>query len=120
MSVSNPNLKFEYLYLDGANWKTWGEIVIDNRNSLSVEEATQKIRSLLIDGEFFNPDHCGIKRFQNLSFDPSIDHEWYEFHQLIETEEKSNSAISFDQLLKNFSSNLPQRLQDSKYPKEPL
>ncbi|WP_304231797.1 hypothetical protein [Jiulongibacter sediminis] len=118
MNASNPSLKFEYLYRDGANWKTWGEIILDNPNSLSIEEATQKIQPLLIDGEFFNPDQCGIQRFQNLPFDPAFDHECYEFHLITETFENVTSDLSIDQFLNILPSVSPQRHKDSKYHQE--
>lgn len=107
MNASNPNLKFEYLYRDGGNYKTWGEIIFENPSGLNTEEATEKVRKLLISSEFFNPKIAGIERFDSLIFDPELDHEWYEFDQVSETSEEVTSHFSFDQFLKNWSASLP-------------
>ncbi|GAB5525256.1 MAG: hypothetical protein Roseis2KO_31280 [Roseivirga sp.] len=79
------NLKFEYLYRDGGNYKQFGYIVLSNPTRLSVSTATKKLSQFLIDGEFFDPSKVGVPALEVYSFDSEIDHEWYEFEKFTET-----------------------------------
>ena len=71
------NIKFNYLYRDGANYKSWGEVVFTNPDQLTVEEIELRLidaflpdslfiasqisipeRFLFLDGKFTKQDHC--------------------------------------------------------------
>lgn len=47
------NIKFNYLYRDAGNYKTFGFVIFANPNSILIEEAEKKFRNSLIDSEFF-------------------------------------------------------------------
>ncbi|MBK9924326.1 MAG: hypothetical protein IPP66_03460 [Anaerolineales bacterium] len=71
------NIKFVYLYRDGANYKSWGDIVFPNPDELSLEEIEDRLNAaflvdrlfiahqisipekfLFLDGKFTKVDHC--------------------------------------------------------------
>jgi len=81
------NILFEYLYRDAGNNKNWGSVIFSNREGLSVEELTLKIRSGLIDGEFFEVDKLGVPPLYFDRYDPELDHGWHEFFGIEETGE---------------------------------
>ena len=71
------NVKFNYLYRDGANYKSWGEVAFANPNQLTLEEIETRLiesflpdklfiasqisipeKFLFVDGKFTKFDHC--------------------------------------------------------------
>ena len=71
------NIKFNYLYRDGSNYKSWGEVVFTNPNQLTLEEIETRLinaflpdklfianqvfipeQFLFISGKFTKFDHC--------------------------------------------------------------
>jgi hypothetical protein len=71
------NIRFTYLYRDGSNYKSWGEIIFSNPDNLSATEIEGKIvdaflpdkqfvasqisipeKFLFMDGSFTEYDHC--------------------------------------------------------------
>ena len=80
------NIKFNYLYRDGANYKSWGEVVFANPNQLTLEEIETRLiesflpdklfiasqisipeKFLFADGKFTKFDHC-YHEFDNVEF----------------------------------------------------
>lgn len=74
------NISFQYLHRDEGNYKSFGEIVFSNKESLTPEKAERIIRKKLIDSEFFYPAEIGIPLFlehtSSLYFS-----DWYEFEK---------------------------------------
>ena len=101
MSDSKDNLKFEYLHRDEGNYKIFGELIFANPNSLSAEEATEKIREKLIDGEFFYLAPASVSPFKEHKSICKTD--WYEFDQLTETQEKPTQKIDFVEFIRDFN-----------------
>jgi hypothetical protein len=71
------NIKFNYLYRDGSNFKSWGEVIFSNPENLTVNEIEAKLinvflpdkqfiarqismpeKFLFADGKFTKHDHC--------------------------------------------------------------
>ena len=71
------NIKFNYLYRDGSNYKSWGEVIFSNPENLPVIEVEVKLlnaflpdkqfiasqisipeKFLFADGKFTKYDHC--------------------------------------------------------------
>lgn len=71
------NIKFNYLYRDGANYKSWGEVIFTNHEELLVEEVEALLigaflpdklfiasqisipeKFLYLNGEYTKDDHC--------------------------------------------------------------
>ena len=77
MENSRDKIKFNFLFRDEGNYKTFGYEILNNSNKLNVSDIEKKIRSKLIDSEFFFPKELGIKKFSFL--DSEFDNSWYEF-----------------------------------------
>jgi len=71
------NIKFNYLYRDGANFKSWGEVIFSNPEKLYLNDVETKLidlflpnqlfiahqiyipeKFLFLDGKFTKFDHC--------------------------------------------------------------
>lgn len=71
------NVKFVYLYRDGANYKIWDDVIFENPDNLSLDEIDRSINSsflpdklfianqisipekfLFVEGNFTEHDHC--------------------------------------------------------------
>lgn len=70
-------IRFNYLYRDGSNYKSWGEVIFSNPDNLSITKVEEKIihvflpdkqfiasqisipeKFLFMDGSFTEDDHC--------------------------------------------------------------
>lgn len=73
-------IQFNYLHRDSGNWKKFGSKLFSNPGQLTLEEIEQKIRTNLIDQEYFYPNQVGIKKFK---FHRHLDdYSWYEFESV--------------------------------------
>jgi hypothetical protein len=73
-------IRFNYLYRDSANYKTFGHKLFSNPELLTKDEITERIRQNLIDTEFFYPESVGIRKFKfHRNRD---DYSWYEFESI--------------------------------------
>jgi hypothetical protein len=80
------NIKFIYLYRDGANYESWGEVIFANSDQLSLEEVEGRLVSgflvdklfiahqisvpetfLFLEGKFTKFDHC-YHEFDHVAF----------------------------------------------------
>jgi hypothetical protein len=71
------NIRFNYLYRDGSNYKSWGEVIFSNPENLAINEIETKLldaflpdkqfiadqvsipeKFLFASGEFTSDDHC--------------------------------------------------------------
>ncbi|WP_439182233.1 hypothetical protein [Carboxylicivirga taeanensis] len=95
------NIKFEYLYRDEDNYKTFGELVFSNPDQLPLEHIQKGIESYLIEGCWFDPDTWRIPRFSFHCLNPFglDDFLWYELTQLEYTEAAANSGPIGDLLV---------------------
>lgn len=81
------NLKLNYLYRDGANYKQFGSVVFANPNFITPRIASEKLRNNLISNEFFLPQDYELPRLQYHPYDPEIDHDYHEFENFEWTED---------------------------------
>ena len=102
MKANLTNLKFEYLYRDAGNYKQFGSMVFENPSGITAEEATELIRSKLIDGQYFESSKGDVPIIHVYAYHPDLDHGWYEFEQLSETAEVSKPQREFDEFIKDF------------------
>lgn len=81
------NIKFSYLYRDGANYKQFNEVVFGNPSKLSVQEIETTIKENLIDSQWFVAKDWRVPdmHFKEFSWDSEIDHDWHEFESIEET-----------------------------------
>jgi hypothetical protein len=81
------NLKLNYMYRDGANYKQFGSMIFKNENLITPRIATEKVKEKLISAEFFVPQDWNLPRLQKHPYDSEIDHEWHEFESFEWTDE---------------------------------
>jgi hypothetical protein len=100
---SKTNIKFNYLYRDGGNYKVWGSEILSNPDSILLVEVEQRIRKSLIDGEFFDPKYWKVKRLKHSDWVPELDHTWNEFDSIEMTLEEPNVDYSITSFLDEIS-----------------
>ncbi len=78
------NVKFNYLYRDGANYKNFNSVIFKNSKNLQIGDIDASVRSKLIDGTWFFASNWKIPdmHFKECSWDSQIDHEWHEFESV--------------------------------------
>jgi len=87
---------FVYLYRDGGNFKNWGEACFKNEQGLSLEEIDARIRESLIDGMYFSAEQVGLPTLYFEERNDALDHEWHEFDQVREDEERTVAPTDID------------------------
>lgn len=97
------NIKFNYFYRDGGNYKIYGSEIFPNPECVKVEEIEIKIRTVLIDGEFFEPHKWGLKRLCFEVWNNDLDHFWNEFESLKPTDEPHTVDRTITEFLKEIS-----------------
>lgn len=93
------NLKLNYMYRDGANYKQFGWVIFSNPGFLSPRRAAGLFKEKLISGEYFVPQDWGLARLQKHAYDPEIDHEWHEFEDFEWTEEDATDDREISEFL---------------------
>ncbi|MEI6749197.1 MAG: hypothetical protein WCM93_08555 [Bacteroidota bacterium] len=100
MSDSSNNIKFSYLYRDGGNYKLFGETIFSNPDNLTLTEIESKIKSRLIDGEFFYAKNWSIIPLQFDKYNEELDHGWHEYESVEITDEVATANHTVKELLK--------------------
>jgi len=54
------NIKFIYLYRDGANYKSWGEVVFSNPEQLSLDEIEKRLIAAFLPDKLFIASQISI------------------------------------------------------------
>lgn len=95
------NIKFSYLYRDGANYKNFNEVVFLNPDGIGLEEIKSIIKKRLVDGCWFIVKDWNLPdlHFKEYPWDNSIDHEWHEFESVEETEAAPTQALPIHKFL---------------------
>ncbi len=101
-----PNIQFNYMYRDGANYKNHGEAIFPNPENIDLQEAEKIIRAKLIDEEWFYVNEWGLKDLHFEKWDNEIDHTWHEFEGLEPTNELPTDART----LKRFLESIPPQI----------
>lgn len=93
MTHLNLNIKFTYLYRDGANYKQWGEAVFTNDNCIDFQVVRDRIIARLIDNEWFDAEKWKLPDLHFSNWDGAID---VPMHELDAIEETTESATQGD------------------------
>jgi hypothetical protein len=95
------NIKFSYLYRDGANYKQHNEIIFSNPNETDLGEIQKTILENLIDAQWFVAKDWEVAdmHFAPYTWDDKTDHNWHEFTVIEETTEKTTEINSIDEFL---------------------
>lgn len=89
-----PNIKFNYLYRDGANYKNFNFVIFENDQSISLENLEALIKSKLFDGQWFYADRWKVPEIFLSTFDFKIDPTWHEFESVECSDEPANSTFT--------------------------
>lgn len=95
------NIKFHYLYRDGANFKQFKEVVFSNPNEIKLRKIETIIKDHLIDECWFVAKDWSLPdlHFKEYNWDNEIDHDWHEFESVEGTDEKATEAYTIDEFL---------------------
>ncbi|MDF2431889.1 MAG: hypothetical protein JWP44_1520 [Mucilaginibacter sp.] len=77
-----PNIKFNYLYRDSANYKKFGYVIFSNPDNIKLAELESLIRSKLIDDTWFYADEWKLPELFLDSYDFKVDPTWHEFESV--------------------------------------
>ncbi|MDB5141874.1 MAG: hypothetical protein JWQ66_587 [Mucilaginibacter sp.] len=94
-----PNIKFNYLYSDSANYKKFNSVIFKNDLSISIKELETLIRSKLIYGEWFYADQWKLPEILLDSFDHKIDPTWHEFESMEYVDEPPNTMMDIQEFV---------------------
>ncbi len=81
------NIKFHYLYRDGANYKQYHSEVFSNREGFSIEAIENTIKFALIEGNWFYADKWKLTDLHLYKWDDEIDHSWHKYDCIEITQE---------------------------------
>ena len=95
------NIKFSYLYRDGANYKNYNEIIFSNPSLINLLKIEKLIQEQLIDGKWFYCKEWNIPdiHFKEFAYDSEIDVDWHEFEAVEETNEQASEQNCIDDFL---------------------
>lgn len=97
MKNSLDNIEFEYLYRDGGNYKIYQSVVFNNPDGFDIQWIEAKIKSKLIDGEFFYPTKW---RLPFRTFGEGLnENSWAEFVSISSTREAPNIKMNISNFL---------------------
>lgn len=101
MKDSGHNVKFCYLYRDGANYKNFKEIIFSNPIERNIIEIEKLVRDKLIDGLWFYSKEWNIHdlHFNEFLNDTEIDVTWHEFEGIELTSAEVTEQNSIEDFL---------------------
>lgn len=85
-----PNIKFNYLYRDAGNYKTYGSVVFANPQNYSLAELENAIRAKLIDGTWFYAHQWDVPDLHTHPWHNELDQTFHEFESLEFTDDGPN------------------------------
>jgi hypothetical protein len=86
------NIKFHYLYRDGANYKQGNAVVFSNTTGYTIQEMGKAIQTALIDEMWFYANKWNLKDLHLYQWDEEIDHGWHEYDFIEQTEENATNG----------------------------
>ncbi|HET7142373.1 MAG TPA: hypothetical protein VFI68_00010 [Anaerolineales bacterium] len=90
------NVKFNYLYRDGSNYKSWGEVIFSNPENLTVTEIEEKFLHAFLPDKQFIASQISIPEkflFMGGKF-TRYDHCYHEFDCVEVCQEDSNDSLA--------------------------
>ena len=99
------NVRFCYLYRDGSNFKSWGEVLFSNPENLSVSEIKEKIIQAFLPDNLFVASQISIPEkflFANGKY-TEYDHCYHEFDclEMCADEPTDSSSRSISEFLQD-------------------
>jgi hypothetical protein len=93
-----PNIKFSYLYRDGANYKNYGSVIFANPTNIELSALESLIKSKLIFGEWFYVDEWKLPDLHFDTWDNELDHTFHEFKNVEYTDEAGGELLFIEEL----------------------
>ncbi len=90
------NTKLEYLYRDAGNNKKWGDVVFTNNKDINLSLIKLMLGNVLIENEFFVAKQSGLPELSFHESDKELDHDWYEYSAINNTDEQDNDLHNRD------------------------
>jgi len=108
MAEMTSQIKFEYQYRDGANYKRFSVLIFENPLNRSAVEVESKIRSTLIEETWFVADQVGIPELFLFSDAPVTERD-HCLHEFVSVDVVVNDSVaqlvgSIETLLEKFES----------------
>jgi hypothetical protein len=94
-----PNIKFNYLYRDGANYKNFGFVVFENPDEISLELLANIIQSKLIDETWFYANQWHLPILYLVIFNFELDPTWHEFESIEYTNETATTTLTLTEFI---------------------
>jgi hypothetical protein len=99
-----PNIKFNYLYRDAANYKSFNSIIFSNSQNIELPILENLIHSKLISHHWFYASQWQLPDLHFGTWNNELDHTFHEFDGVEYTDEAADSRTdlaSFINVLKN-------------------
>lgn len=90
------NVRFEYLYRDAGNFKSWGEVVFSNPRHISADFVVEMAENVLIDHTYFVASKASVPELYFAKHDEELDHGWHEVHAFQSTDDDPNDPQERD------------------------
>ena len=104
------NIRFEYLYRDAGNFKSWGELVFFNPHNINVNLVKVLAENVLIDQAYFVASKADIPDLHFKEYNVQLDHGWHELHIFVPTEKRPMTHT--DEISKNSLNRFVVQLQN--------
>ncbi len=91
------NVKLNYLYRDGANYKNCGSVIFADSSYSDLAELKKLILSNLIEGTWFYADRWNLPDLHFDHWEALFDHDFHEYDCVEYTEEPPNTLITLAQ-----------------------
>jgi hypothetical protein len=94
-----PNIKFNYLYRDSANYKDFSSVIFDNPNDIRIDVLLKIIKPKLIDETWFYVDQWNLPDLHFGTWNNEFDHTWHEFESIEYTNEDPNGTSTIAEFI---------------------
>ena len=90
------NVKFTYLYRDGANYKSWHDVVFDNPDQMPLDEIDSRLTASFLPDKLFIANQISIpEKFLFLESDATnFDHCYHEFDYVEVSEDTPTDVLN--------------------------
>ncbi|WP_413670619.1 hypothetical protein ACEN9X_12165 [Mucilaginibacter sp. Mucisp86] len=86
------NIKFNYLYRDGANYKNLKSIIFNNPENITLSTVQNLIQAKLMGGEYFYANDWQVPDLHFSTWDNELDHTFHEFESVEYTDELADEG----------------------------
>ena len=94
-----PNIKLNYLYRDGANYKNFSSVIFDNPDNINIDVLLKIIKPKLIDETWFYVHQWNLPDLHFAKWNNEFDHTWHEFESIEYTSEAPNTEIKLTEFI---------------------